>query len=142
MQWFTVTNRDILRIHSESYRRHRNFKYKIQVPPAFHHRTYPSSPPVRNALGIPNAEGLGLHDTDQTSPVSWIVDTALLAPISHTLTVLSAELSDISESHTKDTEQTYPESARVPSGAMSTLKAQAVCPVKEAIVFPGALRMS
>jgi len=67
-------------------------RYQFYVPPAFHHRTSPSSPPVKNAPGDPRAEGWGRHETDQTSPVSCIVDTAARAPISQTLIVLSADL--------------------------------------------------
>lgn len=45
-----------------------------------------------NAPGEPTAAGLGRQDTDQTSPESWIVETAARAPMSHTLMLLSADL--------------------------------------------------
>lgn len=94
----------------------------IQLPPAlFHHFTTPSSPPVMNAPAEPAAGACGLQETDHTSPVSGMVETAVRAPMSHTLAVLSAELK------AKESQQsvlwdegaipsTHPESANRPSG--------------------------
>ena len=62
------------------------------APAALHHRKWPSSPPVTNALEAFVPEGCGRQDTLQTSPVSWIVETAVRADKSQTLIVLSADL--------------------------------------------------
>ena len=40
----------------------------------------------------PTGGGLGRQETDHTSPVTWIVDTAVRAAMSQTLIVLSADL--------------------------------------------------
>jgi hypothetical protein len=63
------------------------------LPAPLHHLTTPSSPPETNAPADPPAGGLGRHDTLHTSPVSRTVDTAARVPRSHTLIVLSADLS-------------------------------------------------
>lgn len=66
-----------------------------QLPPALlHHFTNPSSPPDMNAPADPAEGANGLQDTDQTSPVSWMVDTAARAATSQTFIVLSADLSE------------------------------------------------
>lgn len=48
---------------------------------------------------MPSAGGFGLHATDQTSPVSVVVETAARAPMSHTLIVLSADLMGINNGY-------------------------------------------
>ena len=128
------------------------FFHEPPDPAPLHHRTMPSSPPVINAPGEPTAAGLGRQDTDQTSPVSWIVETAARAPMSHTLIFLSADLLNRHQSRTRQSKKKkkydntrrnmYPESPKRPSGEMSALRTQEVCPEKEATVLPGAERTS
>lgn len=67
----------------------------VPPPAPLHHLSMPSSPPLIKFPTVPTAGGLGRHETDHTSPVSWIVDTAARAAISHTLIVLSADLESI-----------------------------------------------
>ena len=123
--------------------------YEPPDPAPLHHRTTPSSPPLINAPGEPKAAGLGRQDTDQTSPESWMVETAARAPMSHTLMLLSADLLKGHQSQARQQEKTrwymgdfYPESPRRPSGEMSALRTQEECPEKEATALPGAERTS
>jgi len=68
------------------------FSLRPHAPAPLHHFMTPSSPPVKKAPVELFANGFGRHDTLQTSPVSWIVETAARAARSHTLIVLSADL--------------------------------------------------
>src|SRR6266576_366504 len=99
----------------------------------------PSSPPVTNEPTVPSGAGFGLHATDQTSPVSVNVETQALAPISQTLTVLSADLITIHDTYQHQIKtMAYPESASRPSGEISTLSAHDEWPAKEVTTFPAA----
>lgn len=104
-----------------------------QAPPApLHHLKIPSSPPVTKAPGEPCCGGFGLQDTLHTSPVSWIVDTAVLVPRSHTLIALSAPLDEYALARVLQVIRvisfTYPERSNRPSGDTSVLKTQDECP--------------
>ena len=143
----------ISRLHSELSRQNTSDAAKCsrrthqdQPAPALrHHLATPSSPPETNAPADPG-ETCGRHETDHTSPVSCVVDTAARVLMSQTLMVLSADLYKSSRGSEvrilnssrggERRRNAYPERASRPSGENAVLNTQDPCPTSAATAPP------